>query len=122
MQPWEPKRGRGYLPGTESTWEAYWLARDPYDRAAHYLRQGSAEYLDDALSYLADRPRFLGSGYLAERMLKFLSRPELSARDRKRVVQVAEAIAREGFTREAWAAKKLLLRLGTSMPREDPVD
>jgi hypothetical protein len=111
MEPWEPKHSYGALPGTESRWEAYWAARDPYDRAAHYLRQGSVEYLDDALTFLTERPRFQGSGYLAERLLKFLSRPSLSARDRQRVIRVAHAIADEGYTREARAAKRLLLRL-----------
>jgi len=111
MEPWKSKRGFGYLPGTESKWEAYWDARDPYDRAAHYLRQGSVEFLDDALAFLSDRPRFLGSGYIAERMLRFLSRPDFSPRDRQRVIRVAEAIADEGYTREAWEAKRLLVRL-----------
>lgn len=111
MEPWEPHPVDGFLPGMESTWNDYWRARAPYDRAAHFLRLGSAEFLDDALEFLSERPRFSGSGYLAERMLKYLSRPELSVRDHQRVIRAAEAIAAEGYAREAWEAKRLLARL-----------
>lgn len=112
MEPWEPYRPSGSLPGNESKWAEYWASRVPYDRAVHYLQAGRVDYLDDALVFLDTRPRYLQSGYLAEKMLRYLSRPALSVRQRARVVAAAERIANEGYTREAWEAKKLLVRLG----------
>lgn len=112
MEPWEPYRPGGFLPGTESKWAEYWAKREPYDRAVHYLQHGRVDYLDDVLVFLVTRPKFLQAGYIAERMLRYLSRPSLSARQRSRVVEAAEQIASEGYTREAWEAKKLLVRLG----------
>jgi hypothetical protein len=112
MDEWTPYRPSVALPGTEERWEAYASMRDPYDRAIHYLRLGRVDYLDDALDFLERRPRFLQSGYLTERMLRFLTRPVLNEQQRSRVVGVAERIAGEGYTREAWEAKRLLVRLG----------
>ncbi|CAM3598107.1 hypothetical protein OCAE111667_17140 [Occultella aeris] len=56
---------------------AYWVAfralLNPYELAAHQLRQGNAAGLDDAVAYLDARPRFFGSGYLAEELMHALS-------------------------------------------------
>lgn len=112
MEAWKPHRPSALLRGTEGAWEAYWSMRDPFDRAIHYLRFGRADYFDDAMDFLTRRPRFIQSGYLTERMLRYLSRPELEPKQRARVVEVAERIARDGYSREAWEAKKLLVRLG----------
>lgn len=111
MDVWRPYRPSGFLRGTEGPWEAYWTMRDPFDRAIHYLRFGRSDYIDDVLDFLTRRPRCVQAGYLAEKMLRYLSRPELTAKQRARVVKVAEEIAREGYSREAWEAKKLLVRL-----------
>lgn len=111
MEQWEPYRPTGFLPYTEEHYAVVHSRLEPYIRARDYLRIGSTEYLDDCMRFLEERPRFHGSGYLTEDMLYFLSRPELTARECQRVVGAAEAIAREGYSREAWAAKKLLVRL-----------
>jgi hypothetical protein len=112
MTTWEPPQRWGFLPGTEQKWAAYYELRNPYDRAVAYLRVGRADHIEDALWLLEKRPRFHGSGYLTERMLQVIDRAPLSANARKRVIAGAEAIAKEGYTREVWPAMRLLARLG----------
>ena len=94
-------------------WTRYWQGRAPYDRAVDELRQGDGSSFELVVRYLAERPRFLQSGYIAERMLRYLDRVELTAGQRHRVVAIAEHIADEGRTREARQAKLLLARLNT---------
>jgi hypothetical protein len=102
----------GFLPGTSGWWSWYRQTRAPYDQAAEELRTGDGASLNFVLRFLTERPRFLQSGYIAERMLRYLDRVALSPKDRARVVAVAKLIAAEGWTREARAAKRLLARLG----------
>lgn len=94
-------------------WTRYWQTREPFDRAVDELRQGDGSSFELVVRYLAERPRFLQSGYIAERMLRYLGRVELTAAQRHRVVEIAERIADEGRTREARQAKLLLTRLNT---------
>lgn len=101
----------GFLPGTEARWAAYWARRVPFDQAVAELRVGDGASLGLVLRYLEERPRFLQSGYIAERMLRFVDRLALTAKDRARVVNIAERIAGEGHTREARQARLLLRRL-----------
>lgn len=91
-------------------WEAYWRRRAPLDRAVEELKHGDGASITLVIRHLTDRPRFLQSGYLAERMLRFVSRAQLSKADRAGVVAVASAIAAEGWSREAREARRLLAR------------
>lgn len=101
----------GFVPGTSGWWASYRTTRAPYDQAVEDLKHGDGATLNVALRFLTERPRFLQSGYIAERMLNYLDRVPLSPRDRAKVVAVAQRFAAEGWTREARAAKRLLVRL-----------
>jgi hypothetical protein len=101
----------GLLPGTEGRWSALGQMRAPYDRAVAELRNGDGASFALVVRFLTDRPRFHGSGYLTERMLRYVDRVSLSDAERSQLVAVAEVIA-EGHTREAREARLLLVRLG----------
>jgi hypothetical protein len=105
------KEQSGFVPGTLGWWSWYRQMRSPYDQAAEELKGGDGSSLAIALRFLTERPRFLQSGYIAERMLRYIDRVALSPKDRARVVAVATPIAAEGWTREAREAKRLLVRL-----------
>jgi hypothetical protein len=105
------KEPSGFLPGTLQWWSWYRQMRAPYDRVAEELKLGDGSSLSVALRFLTERPRFLQSGYIAERMLRYVDRVPLTPKDREHVVAVATPIAAEGWTREAREAKRLLARL-----------
>ena len=98
-------------PEWASEWRAYRATRAPFDAAVRELQAGSGDSLNVALRFLEERPRFLQSGYIVERMLRFLDRPAWNEAERSRVVRVARLVAEERHTREAKEARKLLVRL-----------
>ncbi len=104
-------------PERDPAWQAYWANRAPFDAAVRELQEGVGDSLAVVLRFLEERPRFLQSGYMAERMLRFLDRPAWNTEERAGVVRIAHAIATEGRTREAREAKRLLARLG--VPQEE---
>lgn len=89
----------------------YWAFRARFDAAVAELKAGDDASLALVLTFLEERPRFHGSGYLAERMLHVLDRVALRERDRARVIAVATTIATEATTREGREARLLLARL-----------
>jgi hypothetical protein len=82
-----------------------------YLAAVESLRDGRVEGFEDALWFLQRRPRFHGSGYLTERALQYIDRVAMTPRQRVAVAAAAEEIVAEGYTRESWKARNLLVRL-----------
>ena len=111
---WTLTRVTAHSPG----WMEWEQLMAPYLDACDELRDGFPDHLEDAIRFLETRPRVFRSGYLAERILRFVDRVELSPTDRERVLDAARNIIREGPTREARRAGLLIARLTNTPPPE----
>jgi hypothetical protein len=97
--------------GTQEHWDLWGALVRPYNRALKQLKVGDLDGVEDALRYLETRPRFQGSGYLAEDLIRVLARCELSATDRARFRQALESITTEQPSRrELGLAQRVLAR------------
>jgi hypothetical protein len=92
----------------------------PYHAALERLRVRDASDFELVLSYLETRPEFLGSGYLAARIIRALAKFDPSVLDRPRLDAVLARIAAEPRSEEQRAAASLVQRLAAGSPRRAP--
>jgi hypothetical protein len=92
----------------------------PYEEAIERLRARDASDLDLVLTYLETRPDFLGSEYLAARIIRALAKLEPEQLDRARVDAVLATIASAPRSEAQRAAASLVQRLAAGSPRRAP--
>ena len=95
---------------------------DPYLEALERLRtrDASDEDFDLVLTFLETRPEFLGSGYLAARIIRAIAKVDPGALDRPRLDAVLARIEAEPRSEEQRAAASLVQRLAAGSPRRAP--
>ena len=93
---------------------------DPYLAALERLRQRDASDLELVLTFLESRPEFLGSGYLAARIIRALAKLDPAVLDRPRLDAVLAQIEAEPRSEEQRAAASLVQRLAAGSPRRAP--
>lgn len=93
---------------------------EPYETVLEALRLRDTTDLDVALTYLETRPQFLGSGYLAARIIRAIAKLEPVVLDRPRVDAVLAQIVAEPRSEEQKAAASLVERLAAGSPRRAP--
>lgn len=97
--------------GTQEHWDLWGALVRPYRQALKQLKMGDLTGVEDALRYLETRPRFHGSGYLAEDLIRVLARCDLNATDRARFLRALESITMEQPSRrELGLAQRVLAR------------
>ena len=93
---------------------------DPYLDALERLRLRDASDQDLVLAFLETRPEFLGSGYLAARIIRALAKLDPAVLDRARLDAALEKIADQPRCEEQRAAASLVQRLAAGSPRRAP--
>lgn len=93
---------------------------DPYEAALEALRRRDTTDLPFVLTYLETRPKFLGSGYLAARIIRAVAKLDPSVLDRPRLDAVLAKIAAEPRSEEQRAATALIARLAAGSPKRAP--
>ena len=93
---------------------------DPYLAALERLRLRDPSDLDLVLTFLETRPEFLGSGYLAARIIRAIAKLDPSVLDRPRLDAVLAKLEAEPRSEEQRAAASLVQRLAAGSPRRAP--
>lgn len=86
----------------------------PYEAASESMKSGDFRELELVIEYLELHPRFFGSGYLTEKLIRRVATAPLSRGQRHRVVVALRGIA-AAPVRERGAAARMLARWGSDL-------